>query len=467
MEHPCSALTSPRTDPVRSILIANRGEIAVRIIKACFDENIESVLAVSAADVDSLGAKLADRIVVIGPAAAGESYLSVERVVAAARHANCDALHPGYGFLSERPTLVDACEENGITFIGPPAEVMRRAGDKLQARAVAESIGIPTGKGSPGLTSVEDAIRTAEHLNAYPLLLKASAGGGGRGMTVVRNPDDLSQGFVRSSTEALRAFGDGTLYLEPYIEKARHIEIQILADSQGTVCHLGERDCSAQRRYQKIIEEAPSVGLPDDLIIRIRQAAVDLATALNYVGAATAEFLVDVERNAFVFLEVNARVQVEHPVTEAVSGIDIVREQIRIAQGLPLSFSQEDVSITGHAIECRINAENSRNNFLPNPGLIEEWTMPQGTGIRVDTYAHNGAHVPPYYDSLIAKIIVHAPDRRQAVDLMARALAKATVRGVDTTIDLQLDIMRNETFRTQPITTKWLEESFLPARPAA
>ena len=452
---------------MRSILVANRGEIAVRIIKACFDENIESVLAVSAADVDSLAAKMADRVVVIGPAAAGESYLSVERIVAAALYANCDALHPGYGFLSERPTLVDACEENGITFIGPPADVMRQAGDKLQARAVAESIGIPTGQGTPGLTSVEDAVRAAEELNAYPLLLKASAGGGGRGMTVVRSADDLNLGFSRSSMEALRAFGDGTVYLEPYIEKARHIEIQILADSHGTVCHLGERDCSAQRRYQKIIEEAPSVGLPDDLVNRIRQAAVDLASALNYVGAATAEFLVDVDRNSFVFLEVNARVQVEHPVTEAVSGVDIVREQIRIAQGLPLSFSQTDVVITGHAIECRINAENSHNGFLPTPGTIEEWTMPQGAGVRIDTYAHTGAQIPPHYDSLIAKIIVHAPDRQRAVDLMARDLSKATVRGVKTTIDLQLEIMNDETFRNQPITTKWLEESFLPARPAA
>ncbi|MBL5974710.1 MAG: ATP-grasp domain-containing protein [Candidatus Leucobacter sulfamidivorax] len=446
---------------MKRILIANRGEIAVRIIRACFDEGIESVLVVSAADTDSLAARLADEVVVIGPASASESYLSAERVVQAALNANCDALHPGYGFLSERPTLVEACEQNGITFIGPSAEIMRESGDKLLARNMAESVGIPTGRGTAGLSSLDEAIEAAEKLDAYPLLLKASAGGGGRGMTIVRGPEDLREGFIRSSTEAERAFGDGTVYLEPYIEKARHIEVQLLADSHGDVRHLGERDCSAQRRYQKIIEEAPSVGLSEELVGRIRDAAVRLAQALKYVGAATCEFLVDVQRETFVFLEVNARVQVEHPVSEMVTGVDIIREQIRIARGERISFSQEDVVIEGHAIECRINAENVSAGFLPSPGVITEWTVPQGDGVRIDTYMHDGATVPPYYDSLIAKFIAHAPTREEAIAKMVRVLERSRVAGVSTTIDLQLAILRDGTFGAEPITTKWLEDSFL------
>ena len=446
---------------MKRILIANRGEIAVRIIRACFDEGIESVLVVSAADTDSLAARLADEVVVIGPASASESYLSAERVVQAALNANCDALHPGYGFLSERPTLVEACEQNGITFIGPSAEIMRESGDKLLARNMAESVGIPTGRGTAGLSSLDEAIEAAEKLDAYPLLLKASAGGGGRGMTIVRGPEDLREGFIRSSTEAERAFGDGTVYLEPYIEKARHIEVQLLADGHGDVRHLGERDCSAQRRYQKIIEEAPSVGLSDELVGRIRDAAARLAQALNYVGAATCEFLVDVQRETFVFLEVNARVQVEHPVSEMVTGVDIIREQIRIARGERISFSQEDVVIEGHAIECRINAENVSAGFLPSPGVVTEWTVPQGDGVRIDTYMHDGATVPPYYDSLIAKFIAHAPTREEAIAKMVRVLERSRVAGISTTIDLQLAILRDGTFRAEPITTKWLEDSFL------
>lgn len=449
---------------MRSILVANRGEIAVRVIRACFDEGIESVLAVSAADVDSLAAKLADRVTVIGPAAAGESYLSVERIVGAALNANCDALHPGYGFLSERPTLVAACEENGITFIGPSAEIMRRSGDKLAARAVANSLGIPTGAGSQGIKDLDDALSCAANLDSYPLLLKASAGGGGRGMTIVRSAQDIVAGYSRSSAEAERAFGDGTLYLEPYIEQARHIEVQILADRHGNVCHLGERDCSAQRRYQKIIEEAPSVGLPEQLVNALRSAAVSLCAELKYFGAATVEFLVDVKRETFVFLEINARVQVEHPVTEEVTGIDIVREQIRIAQNKPLSFTQDEVKITGHAMECRINAENVSDDFRPTPGKIIEWVAPSGTGIRVDTCAFPGAVIPPYYDSLIAKVITHAASREEAILLMSRALNKLQVVGISTTADLHIEIMNHEFFRTTPITTKWLEESFLPNR---
>jgi acetyl-CoA carboxylase, biotin carboxylase subunit len=448
---------------VRRVLIANRGEIAVRLVKACFDEGVESVLVVSSADRDSLAARLADRVVVIGPPSATDSYLSIDRVVMAAKTSGCDALHPGYGFLSERAELVDACEEEGITFIGPPADVMRRAGSKLGARAVAESLGIPTGAGTAGLTDLESAIDAAQALANYPLLLKASAGGGGRGMTIIRDVDDLRMHFSRAATEAERAFGDGTLYMEPYIERARHVEVQILADTFGNVCHLGERDCSTQRRYQKIIEEAPSTGLSTSLIDQIRGAAVDLCRGLDYVGAATVEFLVDVAKETFIFLEVNARVQVEHPVTEEVSGIDIVREQIGIASGRPLSFRQEDIVITGHAIECRINAEDAKSDFRPTPGTITRWTAPQATGVRLDTYAFEGAVIPPFYDSLIGKLIVHSPSREQAVDLMSRALRKLDVGGVSTTIALHQSIMADPDFRSSPVTTKWLEEKFLPA----
>ncbi|WP_027928983.1 acetyl-CoA carboxylase biotin carboxylase subunit [Amycolatopsis thermoflava] len=448
---------------MRSLLIANRGEIAVRIVRACFDEGIESVLAVSAADTDSLAARLADRVVVIGPASASDSYLSVDRVVAAALYAGCDALHPGYGFLSERPELVDACEDNKITYVGPPADIMRRSGSKLGARDVAEEAGIPTGKGTPGLRDVADAVRAAEALDNFPLLLKASAGGGGRGMTIVRNLDDLRAGFARSSTEAERAFGDGTVYLEPYIEKARHVEVQILADTHGNVCHLGERDCSTQRRYQKIIEEAPGAGLPEELAEAIRTSAVKLCRALGYVGAGTVEFLVDAKTHRFVFLEVNARVQVEHPITEMVTGVDIVREQLRIARGEPLSFRQEDVRLDGHAIECRINAEDPRAGFRPTPGRIEKWTVPQGAGVRVDTYAHDGAVVAPWYDSLVAKVIVHAPDRPAAVDLMRRTLARTRAEGISTTVDVHRAILDDPAFAEAPVTTRWLEEQFLPS----
>ncbi|QIZ37731.1 acetyl/propionyl/methylcrotonyl-CoA carboxylase subunit alpha [Saccharopolyspora sp. ASAGF58] len=448
---------------MRSLLIANRGEIAVRIVRACFDEGIESVLVVSAADTDSLAARLADRVVVIGPASASESYLSVHRVVAAALYAGCDALHPGYGFLSERPELVDACEENKITYVGPPADIMRRSGSKLGAREVAEKAGIPTGKGTPGLRDVEDAVRAAEALDNFPLLLKASAGGGGRGMTIVRDVADLREGFARSSTEAERAFGDGTVYLEPYIEKARHVEVQILADTHGNVCHLGERDCSTQRRYQKIIEEAPGAGLPEELAEAIRTSAVELCRALGYVGAGTVEFLVDAKTHRYVFLEVNARVQVEHPITEMVTGVDIVREQLRIARGEPLSFRQEDVRLAGHAIECRINAEDPRSDFRPTPGRIEKWTVPQGAGVRVDTYAHDGAVVAPWYDSLVAKVIVHAADRPAAVDLMRRTLERTRAEGISTTVGVHRAILGDPAFAQGPVTTRWLEEQFLPS----
>ena len=446
---------------MKRVLVANRGEIAVRVVRACFDEGLESVVASSVVDKDSLAARLADDVVVIGPAAAGESYLSVERIVAAAIARGCDAIHPGYGFLSERPELAEACEERGITFIGPPSEVMRRSGDKLRSREVAASLGIPTGGGTPGLDSLDDAIEAAVSIDQFPYILKASAGGGGRGMTIVRDVEQLRVSFETSRQEALMAFGDGTVYLERYVERARHVEVQVLADMHGGIVHLGERDCSTQRRHQKVIEESPATDLPVELVASMRSAAVDLAAELGYVGAGTVEFLVDLDRGDFLFLELNARVQVEHPVTEMVTGVDIVRTQLRIAQGDPLPFGQDDVVLRGHSIECRINAEDPRNGFMPNPGHVVEWLVPQGAGVRVDTFVEPGTLISPHYDSMIAKVIVHADDRQAALSLMTRALARMRVGGVRTTLALHEAILADPEFAVGPVSTRWLEESFL------
>jgi acetyl-CoA carboxylase biotin carboxylase subunit len=445
---------------VRRVLIANRGEIAVRIVRACFDECLESVVAVSAADRDSLAAAAADKFVVVGPAAAAESYLSVDRMLAAAKASECDALHPGYGFLSERPELAEGCEQEGIAFVGPPASVMRRSGDKMGAREVAAAAGIPIGRGSPQVEDPDAALVAAEEIG-YPLMLKASAGGGGRGMAVLATPEQLSKRFETARAEALQAFGDGRLYLERYLARARHVEVQILADSLGNVVHLGERDCSCQRRYQKLIEEAPAVGLDPATVRDIRDAAVVLARELNYVGAGTVEFLVDLERGDFVFLEVNARVQVEHPVTEMVTGLDIVREQLRIAAGQPLSVTQADIALNGHAVECRVNAEDARNGFLPSPGTLSRWVPPVASNIRVDTHCRPGEVITPYYDSLLAKVIAWAPDRPAALELMRRGLDRFRIEGVHSTVPLLRDVVAEPAFAREPVTTRWLEDEFL------
>jgi acetyl-CoA carboxylase biotin carboxylase subunit len=447
---------------VQRVLIANRGEIAVRVARACFDEGLESVAATSEVDRDSLVAQLADRAVTIGPPQAGASYLSIERMIAAAQVTGCDAVHPGYGFLSERPEFAAACEAHGLTFIGPSADVMRRSGDKMASRNLAREIGIPTGTGSEAIETAADAVALAEAIG-YPVMLKAAAGGGGKGMAVLATPAELEARFATSRAEAEQAFGDGRLYVERFVARARHVEVQILGDSFGTVVHLGERDCSCQRRHQKLVEEAPAPGLPDALLESIRDAAVRLGAALEYTGAGTVEFLVDVETETFVFLEVNARVQVEHPVTEEVTGIDIVREQLRIAAGSPLSFRQEDVVLRGHAIECRINAEDPAAGFAPSPGRIVEWAVPSGLGVRVDTHMRVGAEIPPYYDSLVAKVIVHAGDRPAALELMRRVLERCRIGGIDTTAALQREIVTSPGFAQGAVTTRWLEEEFLPA----
>jgi acetyl-CoA carboxylase biotin carboxylase subunit len=440
-------------------LIANRGEIAVRIVKACVDEGIESVLAVSAADVDSKAALLADRTVVIGPAAATQSYLDVGRILSAALATGCDSIHPGYGFLSERPELAEACAENDIAFVGPPAEAIRRGGDKAMARALAKSLDIPVGSGSEILDDAASALEAAERVG-FPVVLKAAAGGGGRGMVRVDEPAALAGAFSSASREAELAFGDGRMFLERFITTARHVEVQILADSHGNVIHLRERDCSAQRRYQKLIEEAPAPNLSDRLREEICDAALELARALSYVGAGTVEFIVDAERETFGFLEVNTRLQVEHPVTEMITGIDIVRAQLRIAAGQELGISQADVVARGHAIEARVNAEDPDRGFAPSPGTITRWVEPVGTAVRVDSHCFGGYTVPPHYDSLLAKVIVGGTDRDAAIAGLDRALANLVTDGVTTTAPLARRLIDSEDFRAGRHHTRWVE-SFL------
>ena len=445
---------------VRRVLVANRGEIAVRILRACFDEEVESVLAVSEADRGSLAAQLADRVVCIGPASATESYLDVPRLVAAAKVTGCDALHPGYGFVSERAELSQECAEAGIAFVGPSAQAMLRSGDKATARAAARSLGIAIGEGSDIVTSEDEARAVATEMG-FPILLKAAAGGGGRGMRRVDRADELAGAWASASAEAQQAFGDGRLFVERFVRRARHVEVQVLADSHGNVAHIGHRDCTLQRRYQKLIEEAPAQNLPGTLGDEILDAAVRLIGSLEYQGAATCEFLVDEERATYAFLEINARLQVEHPVSEMVTGIDIVREQLRIAGGEPLSFGQDDVVISGHAIEARINAERPEAGFMPTPGLITAWAAPQGTDVRVDTACFPGWTIAPHYDSLLAKVIARGPDRVHAVARLRQALRHLHVEGVATTAGFAHDILAHPDVVAGRVHTRWLEDVFL------
>lgn len=444
------------------VLVANRGEIAMRVIRACFDEGVRSVLAASETDLDSLPATASDEVICIGPANAAASYLNVGAVVAAALLADCDAIHPGYGFLSERPELVTACERHGVTFVGPSAEAIRRGGDKIEARELARSLDVPVGAGSSTVSTAQAAAEVAEGVG-YPVLLKAAAGGGGRGMRLVPGRERLEAAVRDAGREAEAAFGDGRLYVEHYVERARHVEVQVLADRFGQTVHLGERDCSYQRRYQKLVEEAPASGLPAELQRQIREAAVTLMRAMGYVGAGTVEFLVDVEQETFFFLEVNTRVQVEHPVTEMVTGIDIVREQLRIAAGQSLSFGQDDVVLRGHAIEFRINAESPERDFAPSPGLLTAWSPPAGSGVRVDTHCFPGYRVPPNYDSLLAKLICGGATREEALDRAACALESFQVTPIDTTLSMHRALVRHPDVREGRVTTRWVEDVFLPA----
>ena len=427
------------------ILIANRGEIALRIIRACKEMGIKTVIAYSQADEDSLPVRLADQAVCIGSAPSSASYLLIERIISVGEICDVDAIHPGYGFLSENAHFAEVCKSCNITFIGPGAEQMRAMGDKSNARETMRKAGVPVTPGSHGVINTEEEALKEAHALKYPVIVKASAGGGGRGMRIAHNDPSLIQGFHAAKTEAERAFGDGEVYIEKYIENPRHIEVQILADSYGNVLHLGERDCSLQRRHQKLIEESPSPALSASLRKKMGEAAVKAAKAAKYVSAGTIEFLLG-PNDQFYFIEMNTRVQVEHPVTEMITGVDIIKEQIRIAAGEKLSLTQKNVEFRGHAIECRINAENPYNNFSPCPGRIEFYNAPGGPGVRVDSHAYNGYRIPPHYDSMIGKLIVHGDTRAEAIAKCRRALSEYFIEGVKTTIPFEQFIIDTREF---------------------
>jgi len=436
---------------IRRILIANRGEIAVRIIRTCRKLNIQTVLAASAADLDSLPARLADRTVCIGPARPTDSYLKVETIVHAAKGTDSDAIHPGYGFLSERAALARLCESEGVVFIGPTAAQIDAVGDKLRARFEAQAAEVPVVPGG-AVTSVADALGLARSIGA-PFLVKAVGGGGGRGMKRVERIEDLPAAMELASAEAGAAFGDARVYLERYIASGRHVEVQILGDGAGRVIHLGERDCSVQRRYQKLVEETPAPDLTEVLRSSLHAAAVRFAQRLSYRGAGTVEFLVDGQREAFYFLEMNARIQVEHPVTEAVTGVDLVAEQIAVAGGAGLRLAQADVRRQGCAIECRVNAEDPAHDFRPSPGVVREASWPAGEGIRVDTHIVAGSRIPPFYDSLMAKIIAHADDRPTALARLRQALAATRLAGVSANLAFHSHVLEDREFQTGGVDT--------------
>jgi acetyl-CoA carboxylase biotin carboxylase subunit len=449
---------------IRRVLIANRGEIAVRIIRTCRALNIETVLAASAADRDSVPARLADRTVCIGPARPGDSYLKVETIVHAALATQSDAIHPGYGFLSERPALARLCEAEGVVFIGPTAAQIEAVGDKLRARSEAEAAQVPVVPGS-AVASADEAVAAAR-LIGVPLLVKAVGGGGGRGMKRVDRLEDLPATLELAAAEAGAAFGDARVYLERYVASGRHVEVQVLGDGKGRIIHLGERDCSVQRRYQKLVEETPAPGLSSALREALQAAAVRFAERLAYRGAGTVEFLVDRERDTFYFLEMNARIQVEHPVTEAVTGIDLIAEQIAIAEGAGLRLAQADVRSQGSAIECRVNAEDPANDFRPSPGVVREVAWPSQEGIRVDTHIAPGSHVPPFYDSLMAKIIAHAPDRAAAVARLQQAIKSTRLVGVHTNLPFHEVVLADPEFQAGGFDTGFVAR-LLERHPAA
>jgi acetyl-CoA carboxylase biotin carboxylase subunit len=439
----------------KKILIANRGEIALRVICACRELGIRTVAVYSEADENSLHVRFADEDVCIGPARSADSYLSVPAIISAAEITGADAIHPGYGFLSESAYLAEVCEACHIKFIGPTPNVIRLLGDKARARRAMRKAGVPVLPGSDGpVDSEERAARVAKDLG-YPIIIKAVAGGGGRGMRVIRNAGELGKSLKTAQREAEAAFGVGDVYLEKYVENPRHIEFQVLGAHHGAVVHLGERECSIQRRHQKLLEEAPSVAVTEKMRRKLGSTVVDAARAVQYTNAGTFEFLLD-DRQNFYFLEVNTRVQVEHPVTEFITGIDIVKEQIRIAAGERLSFKQGDVTFNGHAIECRINAEDPET-FAPSPGVIHAFSVPGGPGVRVDTFAHSECTVSPYYDSLVAKIVVHGRDRQEAIARMRRTLEMTVIDGIKTTIPLHLKILAEPDFSAGRLGTSFME----------
>ena len=441
---------------IGKVLIANRGEIAVRIIRACRELGIQTVAVYSEADKEALHAQLADEAICIGPAPSAESYLQMDRIISATIVSGADAIHPGFGFLSENSKFAELCEKCGITFIGPSAEVIRLMGNKSQARNTMIEAGVPVIPGSQELIlDVEAGLKTAEEIG-YPVIVKAALGGGGKGMRVAYTPDEFPTAFQTAQKEARMAFGDDSMYMEHFVENPRHIEFQILADSHGNVIHLGERDCSIQRNHQKMIEEAPSAALSEELRAKMGEVAVRAAKAAGYVNAGTVEFLLEPD-GRFYFMEMNTRIQVEHPVTEWVTGLDLIQEQLRIASGLPLSCTQEDIKITGHAIECRINAENPAKNFRPSPGTIRELYLPGGKGVRIDTAIYSGYTVPPYYDSMLAKVIVHGNTRKEAIAKMRSVLGEVIIEGIDTNIDYQYALMNNPVYQSGDFNISFIE----------
>jgi len=448
----------------RRVLIANRGEIALRVLRACRALGCEVVVVYSEADRDARVVDLADEAVCIGPPAAGKSYLDINRVIAAAEISDADAIHPGYGFLSENARFVDVVAACGFTFIGPPSDVIRAVGDKNTAKSLARAAGVPVVPGSPGLVADENAAAAVAEEVGYPLLVKATAGGGGRGMRIVRSAAEMTAQFQAASNEARAAFGNPDCYIEKLVEGPHHVEIQVIADTHGNLVHLGERECSVQRRHQKLLEESPSPILTPDLRERMGRAAIALCRQAGYVNAGTVEFLVDRNRD-FYFMELNARIQVEHPVTEMVTGIDLVREQIRVAAGERLSFRQEDVVQRGHSIECRINAEDVAHNFRPSCGRITQLVVPGGMSVRFDSHVHAGYLISPYYDSMIGKLIVHAPSRPEAILAMRNALSELLVRGIETTTAFQREILADPRFAAGDYDTSFLA-TMEPARPA-
>jgi len=444
----------------KKILIANRGEIALRIIRACRDLGVKSVLVFSEADRNSLPVQLADEAYCIGPPPSGKSYLNVTNIISTALVSGAEAVHPGYGFLAENSRFAEVCEGNNLVFIGPSAGAIAKMGDKALARETMIAAGVPVVQGSGGiLKNVEEAVDLADNIG-YPVMVKASAGGGGRGMRVAQDRDDLSNAVLTAQTEARAVFGSTDVYLEKYVEEPRHVEIQIMGDKHGQIVYLGERDCSIQRRNQKVIEEAPSPVITPELREQMGETAVLAARTVNYYNAGTVEFLLD-RHGDFYFIEMNTRIQVEHPITEMVTGIDLVAEQIRVAAGLPLTFRQEDISINGWAIECRINAEDPDRNYAPCPGTITTYQAPGGPGVRIDSAAYAGWTVPPYYDSMVGKLIVWGKDRQEAIRRMERALREFRLEGIKTTIPLHQKILRNAFFRRGDYYTNFIHRRIL------
>ncbi|CEH32176.1 acetyl-CoA carboxylase [Aneurinibacillus migulanus] len=440
----------------KKILIANRGEIAVRVIRACHELGIQTVAVYSSADKEALHVRMADEAYCIGPTASKDSYLNMTNLMSVATKAGVDAIHPGYGFLAENADFAEICSACNITFIGPEPQAIIKMGDKNVARETMKNAGVPIVPGTDGLIEdIDEAVSIAEEAG-YPVIIKATAGGGGKGMRVARSQEELISSVRQAQQEAKNAFGNPGVYLEKYLEDTRHIEIQVIADKHGNVCHLGERDCSIQRRHQKLVEEAPSPALDEETRQQMGSAAVAAAKAVNYHGAGTVEFLLDKD-GRFYFMEMNTRIQVEHPVTELITGIDLIKEQIMVAAGYPLSFKQEDVVIDGWAIECRINAENPAKKFMPSPGTIQFYLPPGGFGVRVDSAVYQGYQITPFYDSMVAKIIVWGKDRDEAIQRMKRALSEMVIEGVHTTIPFHLKLLEHEMFVEGTFNTKFLE----------